>query len=108
MRTEFNAKTKMQAFTRCGGHCEECSAKLFTGNIEYDHLIPCEMGGDASLANCSVKCRSCHKLKTTADDVPAIAKAKRRERRQVGIKRPRTMTRWRKFSGEIVVASRER
>jgi 5-methylcytosine-specific restriction protein A len=106
-RQEFSAKTKTLAFKRCGGHCECCTRKLFPGDYHYDHDNPDGLTGDASLDNCRVLCRACHQAKTRKD-VAAIAKAKRLERRQVGIRKPRTITRWRRFDRSIVEAPRER
>jgi 5-methylcytosine-specific restriction protein A len=107
MRAEFSAKTKVLAFKRANGCCEKCTARLGPGNVEYDHRIACELGGDNEIGNCVALCRSCHSTKTKRD-VAAIAKAKRRERRHAGIKKPRTIKAWRRFSGEIVYAGRER
>jgi len=109
MRSEFTAKTKLQAFERSGGRCESCTAKLFPGNgPEYDHRIACELGGDNSLDNCVCLCRACHKLKTSKHDMPRIAKAKRVQRRHACIKRERSIRAWRRFSGEPVLAPRWR
>lgn len=108
MRQEFSAKTKVEAFNRAGGNCESCGAKLFVGNTEYDHQIPCGLGGGNDLGNCIVLCRSCHRNKTSRDDVPRIAKAKRNHQHNAGVKRPRTITRWRRFNGDIVFAERQR
>lgn len=108
MRSEFSAKTKVEAFTRCGGRCEKCTARLFPGNTEYDHSTACGIGGGNSVGNCVALCRACHRLKTSADDVPRIAKAKRNHRHNAGVKRPRTITRWRRFNGDIVFAERQR
>ena len=108
MRREFSAKVKAQAALRANGHCEVCTAKLFTGNVEYDHVIPCELGGEPTLENCSCVCRACHKSKTSKHDIPRIAKAKRNYRKSHGIRKPRTITAWRKFNGEIVRADRAR
>jgi 5-methylcytosine-specific restriction protein A len=87
LRHEFSAKTKVAAFERSRGNCEGCGAKLFAGNIEYDHQIPCGLGGDNSLENCIVRCRACHSTKTHKTDVPQIAKAKRRQRNHIGVKK---------------------
>lgn len=106
-RQEFSAKTKAEAFKRSGGHCEACTRKLFPGDYHYDHDDPDGLTGDATLDNCRVLCRSCHSVKTRKD-VAAIAKAKRRERRQAGIKKPRSIRAWRKMNGEPVFAPRER
>lgn len=108
MRLEFSAKTKVQSFTRANGRCECCGARLGPGNTEYDHAIACELGGDNSESNCVVLCKTCHRLKTSKDDVPNIARAKRRQRRNAGIKKPRTIRAWKKFNGEPVYAGRER
>lgn len=108
MRREFPKAVKIAAFQRSAGHCEGCTAKLFAGGIFYDHRIPDAMGGDPVLSNCDVLCKVCHDAKTRQQDVPSIAKAKRREARNIGVKKPRTITRWRRFDGSVVTAPRER
>ncbi len=108
MRREFAAATKWKAFANASGKCVRCTAKLYPGNVEYDHEIPCEFNGDNSLSNCLVLCRSCHANKTFKSDIPAIAKAKRVAKRHAGIRKPRTITGWRKFDGTIVRQPRER
>ncbi len=47
--------------------------------IEVDHRIPLAMGGPDTLENCEGLCGAHHLAKTALVDVPAIAKAKRRE-----------------------------
>ena len=108
-RREFPAKTKLAAFTRCGGYCEGegCGAKLTVGKVVYDHRVPDQMGGEPTLENCQVLCAACNKPKT-AKDAGDIAKAKRLERRRLGIRKPRSFKSWRRFSGAIVYAGRER
>jgi 5-methylcytosine-specific restriction protein A len=108
MRMEFSKRTKRDAFVRAEGNCEGCGARLTIGKYHYDHIIPDGLGGEAILDNCAVLCVACHKVKTTTKDVPLIAKTKRIQDRQKGIKKPRTITRWRKFNGSIVNAERER
>ncbi len=110
-RAEFSSKTKVDAFTRANGRCEACAAPLSPGNIEYDHSNPCGLhldGGDNSLGNCVCLCRNCHRAKTSGVDVPRIAKAKRNYRMAAGVRKPRTIRSWRRFSGELVKATRER
>jgi 5-methylcytosine-specific restriction protein A len=107
MRTEFSEKTKAEAALRAKGKCK-CTARLFVGNIFYDHIIPDAMGGDNTLGNCQVLCRACHDSKTRTRDVPQIAKAKRLERKRFGIKSERKIRAWRKFDGTPVYAGRER
>ena len=108
MRQEFSAKTKLEAWHRSGGVCEcGCTIKLYPGGYEYDHRIPCGLGGDNSLDNCVVLVRG-HHLDKTRRDVAQIAKAKRLERGHAGIRKPRKITAWRLFDGSIRRVERER
>lgn len=111
-RKEFTAKVRVAAWQRSEGRCEwidddghRCNVKLYPGDMHYDHIIADQLGGEPTLENCAVLCRSHHKAKTIRQDVPAIAKAKRRERAHLGIK-PRTKFRgWRRFDGTPVYAN---
>ena len=110
-RREFHPKVMIAAWDRADGRCEMCgpnSLKLIPGDIFYDHRVPDALGGEPTLHNCQVLCRAHHDAKTFKTDVPAIAKTKRIRRREAGIRKPRTITRWRKFDGTIVQATRER
>lgn len=83
MRREFPAKVKQAAYERAKGHCEECGQKI-VGRAEFDHVIPCALGGEPSLENCSVSCSKCHRLKTSTHDIPRISKAKRQRAKHIG------------------------
>lgn len=108
MRREFSAKTRLQAFERSKGHCERCPSRLYPGKFRYNHRIPDALGGEPTLENCEVLCLGCDTKQTYETDIPLIAKATRIRKRAAGIRKPRTMTRWRKMSGQPVFASRER
>jgi len=56
------------------------------GDIHYDHINPVEMSSDASLDNCQVLCRACHKAKTQGD-IRDIAKSNRLRNKAAGIKK---------------------
>ena len=102
-RREFPRKVMEAAWRLSGGLCEECTAVLSSGNIRYDHRIADGLGGEPTLENCAVLCRGCHDKKTAKHDVPAIARAKRREARHIGAHKSRSPFRvWRKFDGTIV------
>jgi 5-methylcytosine-specific restriction protein A len=77
MRREFTKQVKLAAWQRAGGRCEKCTCKLFSGNIRYDHVVPDAMGGDPTIENCEVLCRTCHDAKTYVEDIPRISKSKR-------------------------------
>ncbi len=114
MRREFSKQVKRDAFMRAEGQCEgkvkglRCGSRLQHGRFHYDHDIPDALGGEPELWNCVVLCIPCHSAKTGKQDIPAIAKTKRIQDRERGIKKPRTITRWRNMRGEIVTATRER
>lgn len=91
MRREFPARVKVAAYERSKGVCEGCGGPLQVGRFHYDHRIPDAMGGEPTLENCVVLCIGCHGAKTTRDDVPAIAKAKRREARHLGAYRAKRL-----------------
>lgn len=86
MRTEFSAKVKVDAYRRSRNKCEICGQPLRAGKIHYDHIVPDQLGGEATLENCQCVCVGCHKAKTR-EDVGRIAKAKRQERRHIGVRK---------------------
>lgn len=87
-REEFSRRTRAEAFLRCGGKCERCPTKLREGNHRYNHRIPCEMGGKATIENCEVLCIECDAEQTYKKDIPAIAKVKRVAAKHNGTYRP--------------------
>lgn len=86
-RKEFSKKVQRDAFVRANGHCEGCGAKLTVGKFQYDHINPDGLTGEPTLENCKVLCSPCH-LEKTRKDVAAIAQAKRRADKQMGIMDP--------------------
>lgn len=79
-RQEFPQAVRKKAFARCCinavPHCEKCGIELKPGNIEYEHLDADGLGGEPTLENCGVWCRSsCSKKKTFTEDNPRMAKA---------------------------------
>lgn len=87
-RAEFSKATRLAAWQACGGRCQSCTAKLFTGNIEYHHDTECTFGGNADLQNCVVLCRTCHSA-ITRSRAKVIAKSNRVRARHLGIQQSR-------------------
>jgi hypothetical protein len=91
-RKEFPKAVKVAAIkraTRDGNvFCEECHALAKTWEI--DHANPDGLTGEPTLANAVVLCRPCHAEKTKAD-VGKIARAKRREALDLGVRKPPTL-----------------
>lgn len=98
MRREFPAKVKVAAFRRANGHCEKCTARLVPGKLAYDHVLPDWLGGEPTLSNCEVLCDACHGAKTSGEDVPRIAKAKRQRASHLGIRSPKSQIQSRGFA----------
>jgi 5-methylcytosine-specific restriction protein A len=108
IRREFNAKIMIAEWDAADGRCRECgpdSMKLAPGNYFFDHIIPDALGGEPVQGNCQLLCRNHHEGKTRKADVPRIAKAKRQQRRHLGIKKPTTFRGWRRFGGAVVYAN---
>lgn len=109
MRHEFSRKTMVEAWKIADGRCQKCGVKLYPGATHYDHIRPCELGGEPIIENCAVLCKTCHMQKTMMEDVPRIAKAKRQQAAHIGAKAKRH--RWgygrgdrlkKKISGRVV------
>lgn len=93
---------------RADGRCCKCTRE--TGPAlpgECDHVIPLILGGQHRESNFQWLCKPCHGAKTKLD-VKLKAKVSRVHRQHRGIRKPRTITRWRRFDGSIVEAGRER
>lgn len=98
-RREFPTSVRREALRRSGGLCEatggryglepgaRCSAPLGYG-FEYDHELPDWYGGEPTLENCVVVCRTCHKHATHRVDAPKMAKARRSHAKHLGARAP--------------------
>lgn len=93
-RREFPLSVRKLAFKRCclNGtmpgvpQCETCGCPLNvrTGTI-YEHVIPDGLGGEPTLENCKVHCRTCADVKTFTEDNPRMAKADRVLKKNFGL-----------------------
>jgi 5-methylcytosine-specific restriction protein A len=107
-RVRLTVKRKAELFRDRDGICHICTGKISVGSAwEVEHEIPLAMGGADDETNWRLAHVKCHKRKT-AQDLATIAKSNRVRVKHRGIKRPRTITRWRRFNGQPVYAERER
>ncbi len=88
-RMEFTRKDKAKIIARAKGKCEKCSAMLKTGEGEVDHILPCALGGEATVANGRLLCRVCH-VEKTADDIRRVRKSDRQRDKSTGAVRPKS------------------
>lgn len=82
-RQEFSRRTRAAVFLRAMGCCEACGARLKTGEGEIDHILPCALGGEATLENARLICRVCHRDKS-ASDIKVVRKADRQRDKYTG------------------------
>ena len=102
-------RVQLRVFGRCNGRCAECTRKCGVGGepFQIDHTVALINGGQHREANLRLLCTTCHKDKTKAD-VAEKSRVYQRKKTHAGIRKPRTITRWRKMDGTPVIASRER
>lgn len=101
-------RVRLRIFERHNGVCYLSGRRIAAGEPwDLDHIKPLCLGGENRESNLAPALRDKHKEKTRGD-VAAKAKSYKARRRNAGVKKQRTITRWRRFSGEIVIASRER
>lgn len=108
-RKRLSTKDRVFIFELAKGVCMFCNGKIQVGEAwEVSHAVPLEMGGADEIQNMFPAHKKCHRRQTSEVDIPMIAKAKRRQARHLGIKKPRTIRAWRRFDGSPVFAPRER
>lgn len=90
-RQEFPLSVRKLAMVRCCKpdgvpKCETCKTPLGrrTGTI-YEHVVPDGLGGEPTLENCKVHCRTCADTKTYTEDNPRMQKADRVFKKEYGL-----------------------
>lgn len=105
-RMEFNRKTRQAIIKRADGHCEKCKAVLKAGEGEVDHILPCALGGEPTMANGRLLCRVCH-VEKTADDIRRIRKSDRQRDKATRAIRPTSKLRSAPFPKSEKAARRQ-
>lgn len=102
------ARVRVRVFEKHGGKCAICTLPI-VGKLRpaIDHIQAIINGGKNRERNLQLLCVPCHAGKTKADVRQKSTEYRKRMKAQ-GHKKPRAMTRWRRFDGTIVQAGRER
>lgn len=96
---------RLRIWARCDGKCHISGKRIYPGDAyDFEHILALCNGGEHRESNIALALKAPHKEKTK-DDVRLKAKVTRIRKRHLGIKKPRTIRAWRKFSGEIVRAT---
>lgn len=99
---------KVRVFERYGGVCYLSGIKIESGmDWELEHIQALCNGGEHRESNMAPALVAPHKDKTRADR-RLKAKNDRVRKKHLGLKKPRKITRWRRFDGSIREAGRER
>ena len=88
-RRRISTKDRVALFMREGGICHMCGGLVIGKEWDVSHEIPLELGGADDETNWKVAHRKCHRDHTANVDIPNIARAKRREARNIGAMRPK-------------------
>ena len=81
----MSAEAQETALERCAGCCGICRVEFGNADvIQFDHIVPLELGGADDAKNIWPLHEACHKTKTR-EDVKRIAKARRIRKREAGL-----------------------
>ena len=106
--TKIPDRVRVRVFERHGGICHLSGRRIRAGELwEVDHMRALCNGGEHAEHNLAPVLSKPHMEKTAAD-VAEKAVIYRKRCAHLGIKKPRTIRAWRKFSGKIVFAPRQR
>jgi 5-methylcytosine-specific restriction protein A len=99
---------RLRVFDTHWGKCHISGRRIMPGEAwDCDHIVALINGGENRESNLAPALREFHKAKT-ADDVAEKSRVARKRMSTLGIKKPRTITAWRRFDGSIKRAGRER
>lgn len=106
--TPIPPRVRLRIFECHGGRCHISGRLIRAGEAwECEHIVALANGGEHRERNLAPALVGPHREKTRAD-VAAKSRDYRKRSKHFGVKRNRTITRWRRFNGEVVTARRER
>jgi 5-methylcytosine-specific restriction enzyme A len=101
-------RVRVRIFERHNGVCHLSGRKIQAGERwEVEHVKALCNGGEHRESNMAPALVEPHKVKTKADRAEKKI-IDRKKKKDIGIRKPRKMTRWRNMRGEVVIAPRER
>ena len=64
-RKKFSKEEREQVYNMFDGHCAYCGCEITLKQMQADHIMPLELGGDDEISNLYPTCRSCNHYKHT-------------------------------------------
>jgi len=102
-------RVKQRVFIAKGGRCHRSGVKIRPGmDWDTDHVQALINGGENRESNLAPILRGKVHKEKTADDVKIKSKTARIRAKHLGLKKPRTITGWKRFGGAVVHAGRDR
>ena len=107
-RRSLSKLDRVRVFDAHDGICEFCGCRIHAERGEawdVSHSIPLEAGGKDEPSNMRPAHRTCHRKHTAEVDAPVIAKTKRLRQKNLGIRKPSTLSHprfKRKLDGTVV------
>lgn len=106
--TSIPDRVRVRVFGTKHGKCHKCERKIRPGDKwTCEHVRALISGGENRESNLDVTCEWCLPIKN-AEDVAEKSVVYKKRKKHLGVKKPRSITRWRKFNGSPVNAPRER
>lgn len=109
-RKSLSRLARTRIFDAANGYCCICDLRIDAERGDkwiVEHVKPLWLGGADDETNMQPAHQICAITKTI-QEAPVKAKTDRVRAKHLGIRKPRTITRWRKFNGQIVHAERDR
>lgn len=102
-------RVRVRVFERHGGVCHWTGRKIMPGDRwDVDHVKALINGGQNRESNLAPILRGKPHKEKTKRDVKIKSRTSDMRKKHLGLRKPRSIRAWRKFSGEIVHAARER
>ena len=107
-RKSISGLKRTRIFDTNNGDCCICHLPIKVGDKWIiEHIKPLWLGGADDETNMFPAHERCAIAKTIGE-APIKAKSDRQRAKHLGIKKPRKITRWKRFDGSIVIASKDR
>ena len=108
-RRSLSRLARTRIFDARNGMCCICGTRcgIMYGKWIIEHIKPLWLGGADDESNMAPAHERCA-IEKTVGEAPVKAKTDRQRANHLGIKKSRTITRWRLFNGQPVSVRRER